>query len=185
MRVRDPSIRRCRAWPPYYESQPASSFRTADRKYIMWTASHWFVPAACARTRSLKALSSAKHGCGNRRGRLRIPLGRVTLRTWSPLTGNTIRTGISSVGHRSRTVFSPCAFLCGSAGRPQSRSCRPGTVTEPGAAEDFALPPSIRVCYMPTVYVAYPHRLVYRQSVYLNCLLCSPDKIRASTGSQA
>ena len=106
MRVRDPSIRRCRAWPPYYESQPASSFRTADRKYIMWTASHWFVPAACARTRTVPAFSFAMYGrC--LRGIRRIPLGRVTLRSWTPITVNTTCTCISSVRHRSRTVCSP------------------------------------------------------------------------------
>ena len=96
MKVRDPSIRRCRAWPPYDEFPPASSFQTADRKYFMWTASHWFVPAACARTRTLTAKDFTKHGWRNR-CRHRIPLGRVALRTWSPQTVNTIRTGISSV----------------------------------------------------------------------------------------
>ena len=94
MKVRDPSIRRCRAWPPYYEFPPASSFQTADRKYFMWTASHWFVPAACARTRTLKAKECTSYG-RQHASQNRIPLGRVTRRTWSPLTVRTIRTGIS------------------------------------------------------------------------------------------
>ena len=106
MKVRDPSIRRCLAWPPYYEFPPASSFRTADRKYIMWTASHSFVPAACARTRTVPAFSFAM--CGRRiTGRRRIPLGLLTFRSWTPNTVNTTRTCISSVRHRSRTVCSP------------------------------------------------------------------------------
>ena len=45
LKIRDPSIRRARACPPYVESPPASMFQTMDREHCLWTDSHSIVPA--------------------------------------------------------------------------------------------------------------------------------------------